>query len=145
MLKYFAGAIVLALALPVLADEQAAVKPPQVGELDASRAGEIAVMMGEVLAIEPGPGGLKFYKVKPDQVPDRAIWATTFVQVADDQVKVGDRLAFKGYIAKTQALDPTGRLQAQLGAATLLQARSIETSLGSVQRDTLLPLQPPAR
>lgn len=96
------------------------------GELNPEYDGQVTVLVGEVIDIKPG---VKYalYKVDTKTKDIKPIWVTTLVPVASGEIKLGDRLIFRGYITKTESLDPSGKLLSMIRSETLLSARAIES------------------
>lgn len=98
------------------------------GELNPGFQGRAATIEAKILAIKTSPDNTQVLKLALPQKDIKPIWATTFVPLAKDEVKIGDTLLFKGYIATTNSVDPSGRLRVLVeDSAAVLRARTIET------------------
>lgn len=99
------------------------------GQLNPGLHGRTVTIEGKVLEMKTSPDNTQVLKLALPQKEIGPIWATTFVPLAKDEIKVGDTLLFKGYIATTDSVDPSGRLRVMVeDSAAVLRARTIETS-----------------
>ena len=97
------------------------------GELDPAYAGQVAIVEGKVTEIKTALNNGIFFKLDLQKPKIKPVWVATFVPVAEGEIKVGDQLIFKGYVATSDSMDATGALKSLLGSSTLLMARTIET------------------
>lgn len=98
------------------------------GELNPGFHGRAANIEANVLEIKNSPDGTQVLKLALPQKEVRPIWATTFVPLAKNEIKIGDSLLFKGYIATTDSVDRSGKLRILVeDSAAVLRARTIET------------------
>jgi hypothetical protein len=98
------------------------------GVLNPGFHGRAATIEAKVLEIKTSPDHTQLLKLALPQQEVKPIWATTFVPIAKDEIKIGDTLLFKGYIAATNSMDPSGKLRVLVeGSAAVLRARTIET------------------
>ena len=98
------------------------------GELNPGFHGRSTSIEAKVLEIKTMPDKTHVLKLAPPQKDAKPIWVTTFVPLAKDEIKIGDALLFKGYIATTESVDPSGRLRQLVeNSPAVLRARTIET------------------
>lgn len=98
------------------------------GQLNPGFHERAAALEAKVLEVRDAPDNTHLIKIELIDRDAIQIWATTFVPLAEGQVKIGDRLIFKGYIATTDSIDSTGRLRGLTeGSAAVLRARTIES------------------
>ena len=107
------------------------------GELNPGFHGRAANIEAKILEIKTSPDNTQVLKLALPQKDIKPIWATTFVPLAKDEVKIGDTLLFKGYIATTNSVDPSGRLGVLVeDSAAVLRARTIETPTRTIETPT---------
>lgn len=98
------------------------------GQLNPGFHGRGVSLEAKVLEIRDAPDKTHLLKLELTGKEPSRFWATTFVPLAKDEVKIGGVLMFKGYIASTDSLDSGGRLRLMTeGSLAVLQARTIET------------------
>lgn len=98
------------------------------GELNPGFAGRAAAFEAKVLEIKTAPDTTQVLKLQLPYKDAKPLWATTFVPIAKDEVKVGDRLIFKGYVAATESVDKSGKLLELVeNSSAVLRAQTIES------------------
>ena len=97
------------------------------GELDPNLETEAAVIKGKIIQIVGKGDEKRIYKVDLGKKGFKPIWVTTLVLFSDNQIKLGDELVFKGYVAKTKSLDFEGELTSKVSSSTMFLAKTIET------------------
>ena len=117
--------ITLLLIKPLSAGEyaQAANDNPFVnGELNSKYEGEITILAGEVLEIQPTKQNFPVYKLNLRIEGIKNIWVTSIAPQPKGGIKVGDMMIFKGFISTAKSTDPSGELGKIISSKTLLMA-----------------------
>lgn len=92
------------------------------GQLNPKYEGELTALGGTIVKHVIAQNNnvylvdLKIEKIKP-------IWVTSFIKPqGKQQIELGDRVVFKGYISSSASLDPTGELFSLIKSEMLLMA-----------------------
>jgi len=98
------------------------------GQLNPGMEGRAAAFEAKVLDIKTAPDTTQVLKLELPYKDTQPLWAITFVPIAKDEVRVGDRLIFKGYVAATDSVDRSGKLRELVeNSAAVLRAQTIES------------------
>jgi len=92
------------------------------GQLNPKYEGELTALSGDIVEIVDDHKGKKIYKINLNVAGIIPIWVTSFAPFAEGEISLNSKLVFRGYIAASDSLDPTGQLRAKINCETLLLA-----------------------
>ena len=92
------------------------------GQLNPEYEGQLTALAGEVIQIKSTRQNFSVYKLKLRIEGVDPIWVTSIAPAPGGEIKLGDKIIFKGYITTAKGTDPTGELELLIQAKTLLMA-----------------------
>lgn len=116
--------LVLSIIVVALATEDKAKlaneNPFYNGELNVRYEGELTALAGRVISIKSDSKGREFYQIDLRLKGINHLWVSGITPFAEGDIKLGDELIFRGYIASSNSLDPSGEIRRLIGTHTLL-------------------------
>ena len=92
------------------------------GELNQKYEGQKTALAGQVMEIKPTKQKYPVYKLNLRLKGINPIWVTSIAPNPGGEIKVGDMIIFKGFIATSEKTDPSGELEKLIQSKTLLMA-----------------------
>lgn len=96
------------------------------GHLNGEYRGKAVRLLGEVVEIKSVAGRV-FYQLNVKLKGVNPVWVLGYVNVAEGEIHLGDRLVFIGYVRATHRLDADGEVAKVLQTPGVLVAESIQT------------------
>lgn len=100
--------------------QQANENPFLDGQLNPKYAGELTALSGDIVDIRDNSKGNPLYLLDLNIDGIDPIWVTGIVPFAKGEISTQSQLIFKGYIATTRDIEPSGELEKLIKSKTLL-------------------------